>query len=292
MDDHGLSEADAFSLIQKRAMQDRRRCGRSPSEVIVGRAHARTPRRRRAAHRPAHRRQLAHLPRVLRPAHRPGHRVGPGHQRGVRLHVDAHQPAPRPPARRASPWPSTGPSPRSATSGSPPTRPTATPAPDILRQQMGLVRQVVESLRHPDRSRWPASRPTTSSPRSPPRAATAGDDVIIVTGDRDSYQLVEDPHIKVLYNKRGVSDYALYDEAGIARAHRRHARALPAVRRAAGRPVRQPARRARGGGEDRGQADQHLRRPRRHLRARRRADAEAAREPRPRTRPTSARTPR
>ena len=42
-----------------------------------------------------------------------------------------------------------------------------------------------------------------------------GDDVIIVTGDRDSYQLVSDPHVKVLYNKRGVSDYALYDEAGI-----------------------------------------------------------------------------
>ena len=40
-------------------------------------------------------------------------------------------------------------------------------------------------------------------------------DVIVVTGDRDSYQLVRDPYIKVLYNKRGVSDYALYDEAGI-----------------------------------------------------------------------------
>jgi DNA polymerase I len=40
--------------------------------------------------------------------------------------------------------------------------------------------------------------------------------VVIVTGDRDSYQLVEDPLVKVLYNKRGVSDYALYDEAGIA----------------------------------------------------------------------------
>ena len=39
---------------------------------------------------------------------------------------------------------------------------------------------------------------------------------MIVTGDRDSYQLVEDPHVRVLYNKRGVSDYALYDEAGIA----------------------------------------------------------------------------
>jgi len=46
-------------------------------------------------------------------------------------------------------------------------------------------------------------------------AADAGRDVTIVTGDRDSYQLVQDPHIRVLYNKRGVSDYALYDEAGI-----------------------------------------------------------------------------
>ena len=40
--------------------------------------------------------------------------------------------------------------------------------------------------------------------------------MVVVTGDRDSFQLVQDPHIKVLYNKRGVSDYALYDEAGIA----------------------------------------------------------------------------
>ena len=47
------------------------------------------------------------------------------------------------------------------------------------------------------------------------RAAVAGIDTIIVTGDRDSYQLVADPHVKVLYNRRGVSDYVLYDEAGI-----------------------------------------------------------------------------
>jgi DNA polymerase-1 len=38
---------------------------------------------------------------------------------------------------------------------------------------------------------------------------------IIVTGDRDSFQLVRDPFIQVLYNRRGVSDYSLYDEAGI-----------------------------------------------------------------------------
>lgn len=38
---------------------------------------------------------------------------------------------------------------------------------------------------------------------------------IVVTGDRDSFQLVEDPYVRVLYNRRGVSEYDLYDEAGI-----------------------------------------------------------------------------
>jgi DNA polymerase I len=46
-------------------------------------------------------------------------------------------------------------------------------------------------------------------------AEDQGAELIVVTGDRDSYQLVKDPLIRVLYNKRGVSDYALYDEAGI-----------------------------------------------------------------------------
>lgn len=39
--------------------------------------------------------------------------------------------------------------------------------------------------------------------------------VVVVTGDRDAFQLVEDPFVKVLYNRRGVSDYSLYDESGI-----------------------------------------------------------------------------
>jgi DNA polymerase-1 len=46
-------------------------------------------------------------------------------------------------------------------------------------------------------------------------AAERACEVVIVTGDRDSFQLVADPYIRVLYNKRGVSDYSLYDEAGI-----------------------------------------------------------------------------
>src|SRR5271154_3905349 len=46
-------------------------------------------------------------------------------------------------------------------------------------------------------------------------AAARQTEVVIVTGDRDSFQLVQDPYVRGLYNKRGVSDYALYDEAGI-----------------------------------------------------------------------------
>ena len=87
-------------------------------------------------------------------------------------------------------------------------------APDILRQQLGLVRQVVETLRIPileavgfEADDVIATLATEGRDR--------GDDVIVVTGDRDAYQLVEDPHVKVLYNRRGVSDYVLYDEAGI-----------------------------------------------------------------------------
>ncbi len=87
-------------------------------------------------------------------------------------------------------------------------------APDILRQQMGLVREVLETLAVPtvETDGYEADDIVATLAA---QAKERGDDVIIVTGDRDAYQLVEDPHVKVLYNMRGVSDYALYDEAGI-----------------------------------------------------------------------------
>jgi DNA polymerase-1 len=87
-------------------------------------------------------------------------------------------------------------------------------APDILRQQMGLVRQVVEALKIPVLE-VPTYEADDIVATLATQARDRGDDVIIVTGDRDTYQLVEDPHVKVLYNRRGVSDYVLYDEAGI-----------------------------------------------------------------------------
>ena len=87
-------------------------------------------------------------------------------------------------------------------------------APDILRQQMGLVRQVVNALgiEVVDLEGYEADDLIATLAT---RGRDLGLDIVIVTGDRDTYQLVEDPHVAVLYNRRGVSDYVLYDEAGI-----------------------------------------------------------------------------
>ncbi|MYH97773.1 MAG: DNA polymerase I [Acidimicrobiia bacterium] len=86
--------------------------------------------------------------------------------------------------------------------------------PDTLRQQMGLVRQLVETLKITSVEHAGVEADDVIATLAT-QARDRGQDVIVVTGDRDAYQLVEDPHVRVLYNKRGVSDYALYDEAGI-----------------------------------------------------------------------------
>ena len=86
--------------------------------------------------------------------------------------------------------------------------------PDLLIEQFGLVRQVLSALAIPMVELIGFEADDVLATLAT-RARDDSRDVIVVTGDRDAYQLVEDPYIKVLYNKRGVSDYALYDEAGI-----------------------------------------------------------------------------
>ena len=86
--------------------------------------------------------------------------------------------------------------------------------PDLFRSQLPLIRQVLEALQIPTVELEGVEADDVIGTLAT-RAAAKGIDTIVVTGDRDSYQLVQDPHLKVLYNKRGVSDYALYDEAGI-----------------------------------------------------------------------------
>ncbi len=86
--------------------------------------------------------------------------------------------------------------------------------PDLFRSQMPLIREVLDTL-HVPVLEVPGVEADDVIATLATNSSAEGIDVVIVTGDRDSYQLVEDPHVRVLYNKRGVSDYALYDEAGI-----------------------------------------------------------------------------
>jgi 5'-3' exonuclease len=47
------------------------------------------------------------------------------------------------------------------------------------------------------------------------RCATQSTTALIVTGDRDLFQLVRDPWVRVLYTRRGVSNTQVLDEAGV-----------------------------------------------------------------------------
>jgi DNA polymerase I len=87
--------------------------------------------------------------------------------------------------------------------------------PDLFASQLPLIHEVLEALEIKQLQVSGVEADDVIATLAT-RAARDGVDVVIVTGDRDSFQLIRDPHIKVLYNRRGVSDYALYDETGIA----------------------------------------------------------------------------
>ncbi|HMK63367.1 MAG TPA: DNA polymerase I, partial [Acidimicrobiales bacterium] len=77
--------------------------------------------------------------------------------------------------------------------------------PDLLVPQFALVRQVlgamgIEILEVPGFEADDVLATLATQGRD------AGRDVVVVTGDRDCFQLVEDPHVKVMYTRRGISD--------------------------------------------------------------------------------------
>ncbi len=88
--------------------------------------------------------------------------------------------------------------------------------PESLQPQLSLIGHVVESLGIPiiEAVGFEADDviATIAEIAKAKRLPT-----IVVTGDRDSFQLVSDPYVKVLYNRRGVSDYELLDEDGVER---------------------------------------------------------------------------
>jgi DNA polymerase I len=88
-----------------------------------------------------------------------------------------------------------------------------TKAPDEFRGQISLIFEVLDALgiRHLSAPGYEADDIIATLAA---RAEEQGDDVLVVTGDRDTFQLISD-HVTVLYNSRGVSDMRRYDPASL-----------------------------------------------------------------------------
>lgn len=83
-------------------------------------------------------------------------------------------------------------------------------APDHFRSQLPLIDEVLTALQI-TQLRMEGYEADDLIATLTRRAVTDGWDVLIVTGDRDAFQLVDD-HVNVLYTRRGISDTVLADE--------------------------------------------------------------------------------
>ncbi len=85
--------------------------------------------------------------------------------------------------------------------------------PDEFRQQLGLIVEVLETLAIPVIG-VEGHEADDAIGTLAVRAAERGIDAVIVTADRDFFQLVR-PGITVMFNVKGISDIRLYDEAAV-----------------------------------------------------------------------------
>lgn len=86
--------------------------------------------------------------------------------------------------------------------------------PEPLREQLPLLREMVRVLGIPQVELEGYEADDLLATLAD-LASNAGVETFIVTGDRDSFQLVRDPLVKILYNRRGVSEIDQMDEAAI-----------------------------------------------------------------------------
>jgi len=85
--------------------------------------------------------------------------------------------------------------------------------PDEFRQQLGLILEVVQTLQIPLISHEEQEADDLIATVAV-QALERGIDVVIVTADRDFFQLVR-PGITVMFNRRGISDIVRYDEQAV-----------------------------------------------------------------------------
>ena len=83
--------------------------------------------------------------------------------------------------------------------------------PDTFKSQLPLIREVLDALDVPQvqREGYEADDVIASISES---AKDAGWDVLIVTGDRDAFQLIEDGR-SIMYTRRGITDTVIADRA-------------------------------------------------------------------------------
>ncbi len=87
-------------------------------------------------------------------------------------------------------------------------------APDEFRQQLGLIREVLQTLAIPI-FEVEGHEADDAIATLALRAVDEGIEVVIVTADRDFFQLVR-PGVTVMFNRRGISDIVRYDEEAVA----------------------------------------------------------------------------
>ncbi|HXF73482.1 MAG TPA: DNA polymerase I [Actinomycetota bacterium] len=86
-------------------------------------------------------------------------------------------------------------------------------APDEFRQQLPLIREVLQKLAVPV-VEVEGHEADDAIATLAVRAAERGMEVVIVTADRDFFQLVR-PGISVMFNRKGISDIVRYDEEAV-----------------------------------------------------------------------------
>ena len=84
-------------------------------------------------------------------------------------------------------------------------------APDHFRSQLPLIDEVLQTL-HITQLREEGFEADDLIATLTKDSVAAGWEVLIVTGDRDAFQLIQGP-VKVVYTRRGISDIVLADEA-------------------------------------------------------------------------------
>ena len=86
--------------------------------------------------------------------------------------------------------------------------------PGDFRPQLGLIEEVLEALKIPVLRVMDGNEADDVLGTLAVRAAQRRIDATIVTADRDFFQLVR-PGIRVMFNRRGISDIVVYDEAAV-----------------------------------------------------------------------------